>query len=56
MALRAVEDQSEAVAVPAFRAFIDALWGEAQTTLNPPPELDLAAYRDELMARFSGQA
>lgn len=55
-ALSGHEHVHEAVAVPAFRAFIDALWGEAQTTLNPPPELDLAAYRDELMARFSNSA
>nr|WP_314430921.1 mannitol dehydrogenase family protein [uncultured Brevundimonas sp.] len=55
-ALSGHEHVHEAVAVPAFRAFIDALWGEAQTTLNPPPGLDLAAYRDELMARFSNSA
>lgn len=55
-ALSGHEHVHEAVAVPAFRAFIDALWDEAQTTLNPPPGLDLAAYRDELMARFSNSA
>lgn len=55
-ALSGYEHVHEAVAVPAFRAFIEALWDEAQTTLNPPPGLDLAAYRDELMARFSNSA
>ena len=55
-ALSGYEHVHEAVAVPAFRAFIEALWNEAQTTLNPPPGLDVAAYRDELMARFSNSA
>jgi fructuronate reductase len=55
-ALSGHEHVHEAVAVPAFRAFIEALWDEAQTTLNPPPGLDLAAYRAELMARFSNSA
>jgi len=55
-ALSGYEHVHEAVAVPAFRAFIEALWDEAQTTLNPPPGLDVSAYRDELMARFSNSA
>ena len=55
-ALSGHEHVHEAVAVPAFRAFIEALWDEAQTTLSPPPGLDVAAYRDELMARFSNSA
>ncbi|MEN5169307.1 mannitol dehydrogenase family protein [Brevundimonas pondensis] len=55
-ALSGHEHVHEAVAVPAFRAFVEALWDEAQTTLNPPPGLDLAAYRQELMARFSNSA
>jgi len=55
-ALSGYEHVHEAVAVPAFRAFIEALWEEAETTLSPPPGLDVAAYRDELMARFSNSA
>ena len=55
-ALSGYEHVHEAVAVPAFRAFIEALWDEAETTLSPPPGLDVAAYRDELMARFSNSA
>lgn len=55
-ALSGYEHVHEAVTVPAFRAFIEALWDEAQTTLNPPPGLDVAAYRQELMARFSNSA
>jgi fructuronate reductase len=37
---------------PEARAFVEQLWDEAQTTLSPPPELDIAAYRKALMARF----
>lgn len=55
-ALSGYEHVHEAVAVPAFRAFIEALWDEAETTLNPPPGLNIATYRAELMARFSNSA
>ena len=55
-ALSGHEHVHEAVAVPAFRVYVEALWDEAQTTLNPPPGLDIPAYRDELMARFSNSA
>ncbi len=41
------------VAVPGFKAFVERLWNEAGTTLNPPPGLDIPAYRRDLMARFS---
>jgi fructuronate reductase len=43
----------EVVAVPAFQAFVERLWDEAEATLNPPPGLDIPAYRTDLMARFS---
>ena len=43
----------EVVAIPAFAAFVERLWDEAETTLNPPPGLDISAYRQALMARFS---
>lgn len=46
----------EVLALPEARAFVEALWDEAQTTLTPPPELDVAAYRRELMARFDNPA
>ena len=46
----------EALSVPAFAAFVEALWDEAQTTLQPPPGLDIAAYRRQLMARFRNAA
>ncbi|AQR61306.1 mannitol dehydrogenase [Brevundimonas sp. LM2] len=40
----------------AFAAFVERLWDEAQTTLNPPPGLDIPAYRAALMARFRNEA
>ncbi|MFN7108789.1 MAG: mannitol dehydrogenase family protein [Brevundimonas sp.] len=55
-ALSGREHVHEAVAVPAFRAYVEALWDEAQTTLKPPPGLDIPAYREALMARFSNPA
>jgi fructuronate reductase len=55
-ALSGHEHVHEAVAQPAFKAFIEALWDEAETTLNPPPGLDIPTYRHELMARFSNSA
>lgn len=42
----------EALELPDARRFVETLWDEAETTLSPPPELDLAAYRVQLMARF----
>ncbi|KQY75428.1 mannitol dehydrogenase family protein [Brevundimonas sp. Root1423] len=55
-ALAGLEYVHEAVAVPSLKAFVERLWGEAETTLTPPPGLDIAAYRAELMARFSNTA
>jgi fructuronate reductase len=46
----------EVLALPQARRFVEALWDEAQTTLSPPPELDLAAYRRALMGRFDNPA
>ena len=50
--LAGIEHVHEVLALPAAHAFVEALWDEAQTTLSPPPELDIALYRRELMARF----
>ena len=50
--LAGIEHVHEVLALPAARAFVEALWDEAQTTLSPPPELNIALYRRELMARF----
>lgn len=55
-ALSGHEHVHEAVAQPVFRAYVEALWDEAQTTLYPPPGLNIAAYRKELMTRFSNSA
>ena len=55
-ALSGHEHVHEAIAVPAFAGFVEALWDEAETTLDPPAGLDIAAYRQALMARFSNPA
>jgi fructuronate reductase len=44
------------VARPAGRAFVEALWDEAATTLSPPAPLNLDAYRRSLMQRFANAA
>ncbi|MBU1346825.1 MAG: mannitol dehydrogenase family protein [Alphaproteobacteria bacterium] len=54
--LAGLEFVHQVVAEPAFRTYVDRLWDEAQTTLDPPPGLDLAAYRRDLMARFANPA
>jgi fructuronate reductase len=46
----------EAVADPAFEAFIDHLHNEAAATLTPPKGLNVAAYRQDLKARFANEA
>ncbi|MBO9576065.1 MAG: mannitol dehydrogenase family protein [Sphingobium sp.] len=43
----------EFVADARRRALIERLWDESATTLNPPPELDLARYRADLLHRFA---
>ena len=54
--LAGIEFVHEFVALPAGRAFIEALWNEAATTLSPPAGLDVAAYRVALMQRFANSA
>lgn len=46
----------EAVADPAFTAFVDHLHDEAAATLTPPQGLNVAAYRQDLKARFANAA
>ncbi len=46
----------QVVAEPAFAAYVERLWDEAEATLEPPEGLDLAAYRQELKARFANPA
>lgn len=46
----------EFVAREEGRAFVERLWDQAAATLNPPPGLDIAAYRAALMARFANPA
>lgn len=54
--LAGVDFIHEVVARPQGARFVEALWDEAQSTLSPPPGLDLAAYRRQLMARFRNAA
>ena len=54
--LAGIEFVHEFVALPAGRAFVEALWNEAATTLSPPAGLDVAAYRVALMQRFANSA
>jgi fructuronate reductase len=54
--LAGIEFVHQFVARPEGERFVERLWDEAQTTLDPPAGLDIAAYRTELMARFSNSA
>jgi len=54
--LAGIEFVHEFVALPAGRAFVEALWDEAAETLSPPSGLDVPAYRTALMARFANSA
>ena len=55
-ALAGIEFVHQFVALPAGRAFVEALWNEAAETLSPPSGLDVPAYRIALMARFANSA
>lgn len=46
----------QAMANPAFERFVDQLQDEAESTLTPPPDLNLAAYRADLNRRFKNAA
>jgi fructuronate reductase len=50
--LAGIDHVHEVLAPPEARHFVESLWDEAETTLSPPAELDVAAYRRDLMARF----
>ena len=54
--LAGIEFVHQVVALPAGRAFVEALWNEAAATLSPPAGLDVAAYRAALMQRFANSA
>jgi fructuronate reductase len=51
--LAGIEFVHEVIALPGGRRFVERLWDEAETTLTPPPGLDIAAYRAALMQRFA---
>jgi fructuronate reductase len=55
-ALAGIDFVHEVVASEDGRRFVQTLWDEAEATLTPPPELDVAAYRRDLMARFANPA
>jgi fructuronate reductase len=46
----------QAMAAPGFGALIEALWDEAEATLDPVDGFDPAAYRAQLRARFANAA
>ncbi len=48
-----IDHVHEFVADPARRALIARLWDESEATLSPPPELDVARYRADLLRRFA---
>jgi fructuronate reductase len=54
--LAGIEFVHQVVALPAGRAFVEALWDEAAATLSPPAGLDVPAYRAALMRRFANSA
>ncbi|MBR0551267.1 mannitol dehydrogenase family protein [Stakelama marina] len=54
--LAGIDFVHEMVAREDARRFVETLWNEAEVTLSPPPGLDIAAYRAELMARFANSA
>jgi fructuronate reductase len=54
--LAGIDFVHEFVARPAGARLVEALWDEAETTLSPPPGLDVDAYRRDLMARFANPA
>ena len=51
--LAGIEFVHAVMATPGGRRFVEALWDEAETTLDPPSGFDLAAYRTALMDRFA---
>ncbi|MCA3697424.1 mannitol dehydrogenase family protein [Aquidulcibacter sp.] len=46
----------QAMGNPAFERFVDHLQDEAESTLTPPPGLNLATYRADLKRRFKNAA
>ncbi len=54
--LAGIDHVHEFVARADGRGFVEALWDESAATLTPPPGLDVAAYRGQLMARFTNPA
>jgi fructuronate reductase len=47
---------ADAMDAQGFAPFVQALMNEAEASLSPPPELDVARYRAQLLARFRNPA
>ena len=55
-ALAGIQYVHEFVALSSGRRFVERLWDESAATLSPPSGLDINAYRQALMQRFSNTA
>ena len=55
-ALAGIDYIHQVVARPLVKGLVDGLWNEAEATLTPPADLDVAAYRSELWERFGNPA
>lgn len=46
----------EAISAPGFEAFVNQIWDEAETTLDPVEGFDAHSYRSDLTRRFKNSA
>ncbi|HEX7822257.1 MAG TPA: mannitol dehydrogenase family protein [Sphingobium sp.] len=51
--LAGIDRVSDFVSIPEGFRFVTEMWDQCNSTLNPPPGLDIPAYREKLMARFA---
>ncbi len=54
--LAGVDFVHEFISAPGGRAYIEGLWDEAASTLTSAPDIDVAAYRAQLLSRFKNSA
>ena len=54
--LAGIERVDGFVREPWGRSYVSMLWDEIETSLAPPPELDVPEYRNALMRRFANRA
>jgi fructuronate reductase len=55
-ALAGIDYVHEVVSISSAHRFVEMLWDESESTLSPPPELNIKSYRHALMRRFSNAA